>query len=438
MKQLFLVFIIAITLLSSCTVFYRAVRYGSEDIDDHNVFPTYNYTENTSKFHFIKANSKIFDTLDISWKYNNVQYHNLDTLLKNTSTRSFLVIRNDSILYERYFRGYKRDDISTVFSVSKSVTSLLVGIAIDEGFINDVNDPVVKYIPELNTADPMFQKLTVSHLLDMRSGIDFDEDYSFNPFSKIARLYYGTNQLAQIKRLHFKCEPGSKYEYQSISTAILGVVIEKATGQSFAKYFDDKVWIPLEMENTAKWSLDDKKHKLAKAFGGLGISAIDLAKIGRLYINGGKYKGKQIVSEQWVKQTLTPNPENDGYKNQWYSFSGSGADTTGNRHFADSLTALQVWKNRYSEKYPFYEITHIKKSDMSPKKQAKYWDLEVDNYWLLSLYTNQYYAMGIMKQIIFIDPKTKTIIIRLGDGSDFGNYLTLMYNINRALRVGSL
>ncbi len=200
MKRLFFLIIIAITLLSSCTVLYRAVRYGSEDIDDHKIFPTYNFAENREKFHFVEASNELFDTLDVRWKYKDIEYHNLDSLLGNTSTRSFLVIRNDTILYERYFRGYKRDDISTVFSVSKSVTSLLVGIAIDEGFINDVKDPVVKYISELNTADPMFQKLTIEHLLDMRSGIDFDEDYSFNPFSEIARLYYGRNQLAQKKR----------------------------------------------------------------------------------------------------------------------------------------------------------------------------------------------------------------------------------------------
>lgn len=201
----------------------------------------------------------MIDTLDIKWAYRNTMYHNLDSLLKNTSTRAFLIIRNDSIIYENYFRGYKRKDISTVFSVSKSVTSLLIGIAIDEGYISSVNDPVTKYILELKNADPMFEKLTIKDLLDMRSGIKFKEDYGFNPFSKIARLYYGTDQLSQVKKLHFECEPGTRHEYQSIATTILGIIIEKTTNQDFAKYFENKVWKPLGMENTAQWSLDDKK-----------------------------------------------------------------------------------------------------------------------------------------------------------------------------------
>ena len=432
MKRFFLL-LIMLSVISSCTVLYRTVRYGSEDIDDYNIFSTYDLRESQNKFHFNKVEDSLIDTLDINWNYNNAIFHNLDSLLKNTSTRAFLIIRNDSILFEKYYRGYKNEDISTVFSISKSVTSLLVGIAIDDGYISSANDPVTKYIPELNSAAPMFKKLTIKDLLDMRTGIKFDENYGFNPFSKIARLYYGTNQLAQIKKLKFECEPGTKYEYQSISTTILGIIVEKATQQNFAKYFEYKVWMPLGMENTAKWSLDDKKHKSVKVFGGLSITAIDLAKIGRLYLNGGKFNGKQIVSQKWVKETLTPNIENNGYQNQWYSFSGNGVDSTGNKYFTDSITVQKVWKERYANKYQYYDISLIKKSDLTRKKQKKYWNLDIDKYWNLSLYTNQYYALGIMKQILFIDPEKNTIIVRLGDGSDFDNYLGLMYKVNKEL-----
>lgn len=431
MKQI--IFLFLFCSITSCTVFYRGVRYGGEDIDDYNVFPTYDLKDNENKFLFEKADCKLIDTLDINWDYKDFKYHNLDSLLKNTSTRAFLIIKNDSIIYENYFRGYKREGISTVFSISKSVTSLLVGIAIDEGYISDINDPVTKYIPELNSSDPMFKKLTVKNLLDMRSGLKFNESYAFNPFSKMARLYYGTNQLAKIKRLHFICEPGVKNEYQSVSTALLGLVIEKATKQNFANYFEDKVWEPLEMENTAKWSLDDKKHQSAKAYGGLSISAIDLAKIGRLYLNSGKYDGKQIVSEKWIKETLTPDTDGHGYQNQWYSFGASGTDSTGNKYFNDSITAQKVYEDRYSKIYPYYNVAQIKKSDFRRKYRNKYWKLETDHYWELRIYTNQYYALGIMRQILFIDPEKNTIFVRLGDFADFDNYTGLMYKINKEL-----
>lgn len=432
MKRFLLLLIIS-GFLSSCTISYRALMFGKADIDDYKVFPAYDLNENENKFRFEASENNLIDTLDISWNYKNFKFHELDSLLKNTSTRAFLIIKNDSIIYEKYFRGYKSSDISTVFSVSKSVTSLLIGIAIDEGYISDIYDPVTKYIPELNSADPLFKKLRIKDLLDMRSGIKYDENYGFNPFSKMARLYYGTNQFSQIKKLHFECEPGTKHEYQSISTTILGIIIEKATQQNFAKYFEDKVWKPLGMENTAKWSLDDKKHQSVKAFGGLSISAIDLAKIGRLYLNGGECEGKQIVSKKWIDETLTPNTNNEGYQNQWYSFSGNGRDSTGNKYFNDSITAQKVWEERYSKQYPHYNIYQIKKSDWSRKSQNKYWNLDVDEYWKLSIYTGQYYAKGIMKQILFIDPEKNTIIIRLGDSSDFGNYEGLMYKLNNKI-----
>lgn len=428
MKRLFLI-LITLCISTSCTVLYRAVLYGNADIDDHNIFYTYDLHENQNKFHFYKADSSIIDTLDINWNYKNTDFHNLDSLLKNTWTRAFLIVRNDTILFEKYYRGYTREDISTVFSVSKSVTSLVVGIAVDEGYISSVNDPVTKYIPELNSADPMFKKLTIKHLLDMRSGIKFNEDYGFNPFSKIARLYYGTNQLRLIKKLKFECEPGTKYNYESISTAILGVVVEKATQRNFAKYFEEKVWKPLGMENTAKWSLDDKRHKSVKAYGGLSITAVDLAKIGRLYLNGGKFKGNQIVSSEWIKETLTPNPKNNGYQNQWFSFNAFALDSAGNRYFADSLTAQKVWEERYAKTYPHYKIHLFKKSNY----REGYWKLDFDEYWGLLVYTNQFYARGIMKQIMFIDLNKNTIFVRLGDGADLYEYESLIYKINKEL-----
>ncbi len=429
-KQSFI--ILTLILLNSCTIVYRAVRYGSEDIDDYKIFPSYKFNENQVKHSFPLKENCLIDTIDINWKYKNSVYHNLDSLLAETTTRSLLIIQHDSIIYENYFNGYSKGNISQVFSVSKSVTSLLIGIALEEEYISDINDPVTKYIPELKTTDPLYKELTINNLLDMRSGLKFNESYAFNPFSKIAHLYYGTNQLGLSKKMHFECAPGIKHEYQSISTTLLGLVIEKATGETLAKYFEEKVWIPLEMEYNGGWSLDDNKHQSTKAFGGLYISAIDLAKIGQLYLNGGKYKNKQIVSEKWIKATLTPHIDNEGYQKQWYSFCGNGTDTSGNKYFCDSITAINVWKEKYAEKYPNYNIVKINKSDYTKKEQKKYWKYNGESYWNLRLYTNQYYALGLYGQIMFINPKKKTIIIRIGDYQRL-NYHALVYKIDTAI-----
>jgi len=427
----FLLLLILFSAVTSCTFVYRAVRYGEEGIDDYKVFPAYNLKENPVKFHFKTKENSYIDSIDINWKYNNVKYHHLDSLLQNTSTRAFVIIQNDSVLFEKYFNGYNRDDISMVFSVSKSVTSLLVGIAVDEGYISNVNDPVTKYIPELRSADPMFKKLTIKDLLNMRSGLKFKETYAFNPFSKIAHLYYGTNQLAKIKRMHFECEPGTKHEYQSVSTAILGLVIEKATHQNLAKYFNDKVWKPLEMENTAKWSLDDKKDQSAKAYCGLSISAIDLAKIGQLYLNGGKFNGKQIVSKDWIKKTLTPNIRNNGYQYQWYSYGVNASDTSGKIYFDDSITAQKLWEKYYAKRFPYYEIVKIEKKGFKRKYWKKYLNFDTVK-WKLVVFPGQYYALGLFGQVLFLDPKKHTIFVRLGDYREI-DYKWLIYKINKAL-----
>lgn len=430
MKKILLI-LLMVSAFTSCTFVYRAVRYGMPDIDDNRVFPAYHLKENPHKFHFVTAENSKIDTIDIHRKYDHVVYHHLDSLLAHTSTRAFLIIRNDTILYEKYFNGYKRSDISSVFSVSKSVTSLLVGIAVDEGFIASINDPVTKYIPELRSADPMFQKLTIKELLNMRAGFRFKESYNFNPFAKIGFLYYGTHQLAKLKRLHFAHEPGTTYEYQSPSTALLGLVVERTTHKSLARYFDDKVWKPLEMENTGKWSLDDKKHRSAKAYGGLNMSAIDLAKIGRLYLNDGKYNGKQIVSKDWIKKSLTPKIDNEGYQYQWYSFGVFAPDSNGSRFFEDSLSAQKRWKAQYAKAYAYYDIVKVEKKNF----KKRYWENHMKshaNQWQLLIYTGQYDALGLYGQVLFLDPKKHTLFVRLGDNK-YMNYPSLMYSINRAL-----
>lgn len=410
-------FLVVIFLFASCTVLARYVKYGSEDIDDYRIFPTYPFQENTHKFYFDKYADNRLDTLQ--------------SLLEKTSTRAFIVIRNDSVLYEKYFRNYRKEDISTVFSVSKSVTSLLVGIALDEGHIKDVNEPVTNYIGELNNVNPDFKKLTIRHLLDMRTGIRFDEN-SRKIRNPMARLYYGKNQMDVIKKLKFEAEPGTKHEYQSISTAILGIVLERATGKNLAQYFEEKVWIPLGMENRGSWSLDTENGS-AKAFGGLNISAIDLAKIGKLYVNKGKFGHRQIVSEKWIAESLTPNTSNDGYQNQWYSDFAAVRDEVGNRYFKDSTTVMDIWKEKYQKRYPVFSLYKTSPKGFRKEYVEKYmWPDEDEYRWLMNIYTGQFYALGIFKQLLYIDPAKKIVIVRLGDNNDY-EYEKLMYEIAQRL-----
>lgn len=296
------------------------IRYYKADIDDHKIFP---YTEvNTGEhtFYFKDGSNtdaaRKLDSLTFSVKG---QRYVMDQVLDDYSeTTAFLVIKNDAIVFEKYYEGYKRDSISNIFSVSKSVTSLLVGIALEEGKLESVHDPITKYIPELNEADSTFKSLTLEHLLDMRAGLEFDETYS-SPFDEVSRLYYGKKQLKQISKMEFNYEPGTHHEYQSVCTTLLGIAVERVTEMQLGKYLEAKLWIPLEMENPATWSYDDEKNKNTKAFCCLNTTAIDLGKIARLMIHKGEYKGQQIVPRAWVEKLVTPNKGNDCYQYQWYS-----------------------------------------------------------------------------------------------------------------------
>ena len=316
-----------ILVCQSCTVVKRMIKYGTEDIYDYQIFP---YTEihvgnktfqfkqghdETLKNYTVKAMGRYqSDTIDLT----------LDDFLKTTGTISFLIIRNDSILFERYYKGHGQSRISTVFSISKSVTSLLTGLAIDEGYISSVQDTVTKYIPELKKKADGFQKLKIEDLLNMRSGLKFKEDYS-NLVSKLrwANFYYGKNQLKRISNMKFAHEPGEVREYQSATTALLGIVLERAIGKELGKYLEEKIWIPLGMEYNATWSFDDNKNRSSKSYTGLNTTSIDLAKIGRLYLNKGNWDGNQIIDSLWILKSITPDVINAGRQYQWYSMSAS-------------------------------------------------------------------------------------------------------------------
>ncbi len=404
MKKYLLVLILLGSLISSCT-FYRSVRYWTPDIDEYNAFPQAKVEAGENKFRFYLPKNSI----DIG--SSKVIIHKKDTLtvdeyLAKTRTTAFLIIKNDTIICEKYYRGYDKSKISTFFSVTKSVTSLLVGIAVDEGYIKSVQDPVTDYIPELKNRDPHFQKLTIEQLLNMQAGFRFNESYS-NPFSDMAKLFYGSNQLGLIEKLTFSQEPGEENDYNSVTTAVLGIVLERAIGRPYAEYLEEKVWKPLGMEYDASVNLDDKKHRSAKSYQGLNATAIDLAKIGRLYLNGGNWNGVQIVSKAWIDKSTTPCIEENhmgykykGYQYHWYSNSRAYYKNAEGSAFKDSLSATQFAEE---SGFKYYKLWKEKKNDASGYD------------WSVTTYGPQYYALGIMSQTLYIDPEKKFIVVRLGE-----------------------
>lgn len=285
--------------LSGKWYYYKALVYNYVDIDDLDLFAYRTIEPGTPQ------------PWNIGADYNKVALS--DTLQKTIDrykSVAFLVIKDDSIRYEQYQEGYGTESYSNSFSMAKSVIGILIGIALDEGKIKSLDEPVYTYYPEYNHGEN--RKLTIRHLLTMSSGLDYDEGYT-SLTSPTTRSYYDTKLREQMNDLCVKEEPGKKFEYRSSDSQVLSFVLKSATGKTVSEYASEKLWKPLGAEHDAKWSLDHESGD-EKAYCCIYSNARDFARIGKLMLQKGKWNGRQIVSESYVHEALTPAPTLDGDK----------------------------------------------------------------------------------------------------------------------------
>jgi CubicO group peptidase (beta-lactamase class C family) len=300
---------------TSCHV-GRFFYWNYADINDYKKFPAEQVETGGTPFHFRYPDK--FIVPELPEKYQNPDKPaGLSSFLDENQTVAFLIIRNDTVLFEEYFGNYHEAEIIPSFSVSKSFVSALMGIAIDEGFIQSVNQPITDFVPELLENDPRFGLITLENLLNMRSGIRFNEGYS-NPFADMAKYYYGTNLNRYITKLKIDRPPDEVYDYISVNKQLMGMAIERATGRSLAELLQEKIWLPLGMEYDASWSMDSDRHRQIKAFCCINGRAADFARFGRLYLNHGNWNGKQVVPERWVKRSMSI--VNDSRDSQGYPY----------------------------------------------------------------------------------------------------------------------
>ena len=216
-------------------------------------------------------------------------------------TVAYLIIQNGELLFEQYWDDYSYMSRSNSFSMAKSIVSLAIGSAIDDGYIFDTNQPVSDFFPKYKG---YFGKtLTIRHLLTMSGGFDFKESYS-SLFSPTTELYYG-NDLDKITFGMKEIEtPGVNFIYQSGVTQLLAAIVEKATGENISSYVSRKLWTPIQAEENALWSLDHKDGK-EKAYCCFNSNARDFARFGQLILNRGQWNGEQVVSEQYINEATT-------------------------------------------------------------------------------------------------------------------------------------
>ena len=228
--------------------------------------------------------------------------------LNQSKTASFLIIKNGKLLHEQYWDDYTQDTETNSFSMAKAVTVLLLGKAIDDGKIKSGNQAFSDFYQ--NYANVEFGKdLTLNHLAKMEAGLNWNEDYK-NPFSPNARAYYGNSLAEAVFLKGFKNKPGTKFEYQSGSTQLLGFAIRKAVNQPMASYLSSKIWKPLGMEHNAEWNTDE--NGMEKTFCCINAIPRDFAKLGQLMLSDGKVDSIQLFNKNFLDEMRTPTKLSNG------------------------------------------------------------------------------------------------------------------------------
>jgi len=274
--------------------------------------------------------------------------------LKQTDTNAFLVIRNGVMTYEWYKDGVTQSTQLPSYSVAKTMTSIMIGQLINQGKIKE-SDKFVDYFPNLK-AGSSFDLVTIQQLLDMQAGVGVSDNYPTGPSGwgvAIAQMYATTDLdwfLKNNRKMSF--EPGSKSEYMSVDTQMLGMIIKKVTGKRVSDYFSKNVWQAVGAKYPATWNVD-RIGGTEKTFCCFNASAIDYGRVGMLFLNGGYAGPTKVIDNNWLKRLSTPVTTLD---RNW----GYGA---------------QVW-------HP---------------------------------YPNTSLALGLHGQFIFINPATRTVIVKLSD-----------------------
>lgn len=343
--------IVLVALLADPTL-RKIVVYNIADIDDYRLFPsrTLKASPTPFRFHEAFAPSRIPRFVP---RAGNRQTP-LDEFLESVNTIAFLIIKDDTLVYEKYFYGYTEASISMAFSVTKALFSALIGLAIGDGYVRSLEQPVTDFIPELALRG--FEEVKLKHLLQMTSGMGYAEHGLVdNPFGKQARLLYTDELIEELLDVRLETEPGSTFLYKSVDNALLALALHRALAPlTLTEYMQKKIWTPIGMESDALWSIDHAPNGLEKTWCCISATARDLAKFGRLYLRSGDWDGKTIISRDWIERSTS-------------------IDTT-------------------EGSPPYYQY----------------------GWWIISETYGDFRAEGVRGQFIYVNPARQIIIVRLG------------------------
>lgn len=390
--------ILILTILSvkfSPRYVYRLARYHVADVYDYTHFVNREIKASSAAFSFpVNLDEEFVESL-FQDRLLASGFSSFEEWAIHSQTTALIVIRRDTILYENYFNGFGRDSYFHSQSVAKSYISLLIGFAVEDGYIHSIEDPMTDYIPELLKRDPRFSKITLKNLLMMRSGLKYNEAYLpgigiHAPWHDEAVGYYhGNVRKLLLKRMEIEGDPGKSFQYNNYNTSFLGLIIERATGKSVSAYLEEKLWSQI-MEFDALFSIDSKRSGFEYMPSRLMARAIDYARFGRLFLHEGNWNGRQIVSRDWVRESTTE-------------------DTTISREFYPEWMGSGCQRTYY--KYQWWGHTNCDSS-------------------------YQFFASGNLGQEIYILPQEECIIVHCGNSLEHYNS-DVLWDVSDSMRLHS-
>jgi len=265
------------------------------------------------------------------------QTHQASEALERTFTNALLILKHGKLVTEIYRNKTDATTHFISFSMAKSITSTLIGLAVADGQIHSIEDPLTKYVPELEGS--AYDGVTIRQALMMRSGADYDERYDFDHPGLASAAFEESLVRNRVRFASFAevltraYPPGTHFNYSTIETSVLGWVLERATKEHIADYMARKLWKPAGMESYGFWILDGSPQ-VGREFNGAGFNAVarDYARFGLILLHDGKAQSRQIVPEAWVKDATDPRQTEPiapgvplGYRYQWWTLPGTDA-----------------------------------------------------------------------------------------------------------------
>ncbi len=402
---------------------YRLLAWRNSDVGDIERFAATPLAAASDPFTFADARDddrvrRVFASLDQAADLGGTSgagaaAADLDAFLADADTQAFIVIQDGRVLYEGYFDGATRDTVVTSFSVGKSFTSALVGIAVAEGSIESLDDPITAYLPELEQRDAAFTAVTVRHLLSMSSGIRYEEVPFFHG-DDAKTYYYPDLRTLALEETKIEGPPDLTFHYNNYHPLLLGLILERATGVPVATYLEERLWRPLGMEYEGSWSIDSPEKAFPKMESGVNGRAIDFGKFGQLLLDGGRWGGEQLIPAEWVELSTTPHGRAPGYYPDGYTLDefslGYGLmwwtlDVAGDAAGAGDAGGTAAGDSGDSGDAPTAPVVGAAESGR-----------------------RDFMAWGKYGQIIFVSPDTGVVVVRNGaaEGISLGRWFRLL------------